>query len=264
MTESESHKFETIRSWMNGKRNYQQGVILLKAYHSDTAQANSLDRFQNEYLLNHMMDELYEELKAKKSQVASSKEIQVEQPVAASIKNPISEIPTTPRSSDLKKLEDIKKARTQLYKERASFHAEMCSVAYQESGTLKPVLIKHEIERRHELTKLIMSHTDQIDKYWAITDYYEVHGTFPHEMKEAVVAPIPITNAEALRKLLNTRTNISKTEKKISDAKVMLPHLTGRELEKAKKKIADWDVKLQILEAEKLECEKQINEPKDN
>jgi len=262
MTESESQQFEAIRGWLNGKKNYQQGLLLLKAYHQDHAKVTSLEKYQNDYLLHNLMRELYDALKAKKQQ-ATNNEPKVVQEIAK-IAAPISEIPANPKSRDLKKLEDIKKARTQLYKERAKFHTEMCQLAYNESGTLKPILIKHEIERRHELAKLIIGHTEKIDSYWSIQDYYELNGIWPQEVQETLPEPIRLTNAEALRQLMNTRSTITKTEKKIADAKIMVAHQSGKQLDKTKENIAKWEGKLAILKAEKLELEKQVHEQKGN
>ena len=253
-----------------------QGVMLLKVYHSDQDKVRSLERFQNTHLLNQLMDELYNELKAKKSNnVIPAVPIQPLIPQSTSL---ISEVVIAPiispkkeikiKSADLRKIEDIKKARTHLYKERAAFHKEMGDVAFTDTGSRKSALTKYDIDRRHELAKLIISHTTEIDQYWSTQDYYEVHGHFPFEHKEKVSEPIQLTNADALRKLMNVRSTITKTNQKIADAKVLLPHLSGKPLDKKKKQLQEWDAKLKIAEAEKAELQQQIqkttDEQKDN
>ncbi|MCW3127203.1 MAG: hypothetical protein JWO03_2861 [Bacteroidetes bacterium] len=280
MAQADQDKFDTVRGWLNGKKNYPQGLMLLKAYSTDQVKIRSLQQFENPRLLEQLMDELYDHFKQRLSgeevEISAVIDVEVKVTSAPSAPTVVKEVKPaktkpvaepkaiTPKAADLRKIEDIKKARTQLYKERAEFKSQLISLAYESSGTLKLALLEHEKLQRYELAKQIMAHMDQIDKYWTIQDYFEAHGTMPSGVRKRVAKVVVLTNAEALRQLMNVRSSITKTNKKIKDAAVMIPHLKGKPLEKLKLKMADWDGKLKALEAEKLELEKQTREQKDN
>jgi len=247
MTLIEKNQLEEVRIWLNGKRNYHRGMMLLMAYSPNKPLVASLKQWDNPALLERYLLEMYHELVEKESHVTSHEpQMAVTPPLERGSGDLKIEKPT-PKKADLRKLDEIDRLRKKHYRDRGMWHAQMCDIGCDEDGHEKPKMTAREMERRCELAKLIIEATDKISELWTITDHFEKYGTMPAEKETEVTAPTTMTKDEAFKRLKNSvAPNISKLKGKIAKST-------------DQKMIDKWTVQLTALESEKRELETLTN-----
>jgi len=220
-----------LRVWLNGSRNFNEGLMLYIAYINDTAERNLIEKHRNEPKLFNALRERFYVLKDKQPS-GSAVTIQVK-PVAVG-KEENHDVP-----------QELLQHWGQLKTEQERLHTEMSLI-----GENQVELTASQMEQRAALAKLVVEREEMLHELSSAINFCRLNGKLPDGFKlHKPVKRQPkkksvskMTDSEQILRLKNIiNPQLSKLKKKLDDKKAELPKLKGNDLVKANKKLSEWE-----------------------
>lgn len=219
----------TIHSWLKSSRNYEQGVDLYEKYGNSQVLLDMFRKGENSFTGKKLVEAL-RDISTPESGVSSITQSTAPARTASPSQSPSS--PERSRRADSEEeakkptpIDDIKKRRTILYRER---------------DYMKAALPKATKDIKREYCLKIMENTYEIDKLWKVIDHFDNTGEILDLKKEEELQSMDIYQLE--KKILNARANVSKAKKRGNDELLAKWTAVLKEAEELKNKILNHAV----------------------
>lgn len=235
----QSNNLQLLQEWINGAKDFNQGLLLLEAI-GKKAQANSIRKTNNAAALFQQLMQAYLALKNKAVEV-----ITVVESVETTTETTLV-IPPKITLSKTKKIEQLRTDWRMTLKEIASLRSRLYWIGRHNTGEPKIKMTKQELKERADIINLIIKKDNlSFDLYYAM-QHFEAYGELPIKTK------LPKTRSiKEMKRML--KNSISKKKKSIENWTEKASKATGAAKFRMEDKIAN-------LKRELKEFEQQLNE----